>query len=90
VYVGAHLPSDVIGGFALGWMIGSLIHLVLGAPRGAPDPEALRQRLEALGTPVAAISATRRGGSGFRVETVDGQVLHVRVVDRDRGESDWL
>jgi membrane-associated phospholipid phosphatase len=33
VYVGAHLPLDVIGGAALGLAIGSLVHVVLGAPR---------------------------------------------------------
>jgi membrane-associated phospholipid phosphatase len=32
VYVGAHLPLDVLGGAALGWAIGSLVHLALGAP----------------------------------------------------------
>jgi undecaprenyl-diphosphatase len=33
VYVGAHLPLDVVGGAAMGWAIGSLVHLLLGAPR---------------------------------------------------------
>jgi membrane-associated phospholipid phosphatase len=32
VYVGAHLPLDVIGGAAMGWGIGSLVHVLLGAP----------------------------------------------------------
>jgi glycosyltransferase 2 family protein len=32
VYVGDHLPLDVLGGAAMGWAIGSLIHLLLGAP----------------------------------------------------------
>jgi undecaprenyl-diphosphatase len=30
VYVGAHLPLDVVGGAAMGWAIGSLVHLLLG------------------------------------------------------------
>jgi glycosyltransferase 2 family protein len=29
VYVGAHLPLDVIGGAAIGWAVGSLVHFVL-------------------------------------------------------------
>ena len=32
VYVGAHLPLDVVGGGAMGWAIGSLVHLALGSP----------------------------------------------------------
>ncbi|HZD74974.1 MAG TPA: phosphatase PAP2 family protein, partial [Actinomycetota bacterium] len=31
IYVGAHLPLDVIGGAALGWATGALVHLLLGA-----------------------------------------------------------
>ena len=34
IYVGAHLPLDVLGGAALAWAAGALVHLVVGAPRG--------------------------------------------------------
>ncbi len=37
LYVGAHLPLDVVGGAALGWAAGSLVHLLLGAPGGRPS-----------------------------------------------------
>jgi undecaprenyl-diphosphatase len=90
LYVGAHFPADVVGGFALGWMVGSILHLLFGAPRGSPDPEALRRRLQELGTDVIAVVPTRSRGSCFRVHTGDGGVLHVHVVDRDRGDADWL
>ena len=32
IYVGVHFPADVIGGAALGWMIGATLHLIVGAP----------------------------------------------------------
>lgn len=32
VYVGAHLPLDVVGGAVMGWAIGSLVHFLLGEP----------------------------------------------------------
>ena len=46
VYVGAHLPLDVIGGAALGYAAAALVHLALGVPteaeaepRPAPQPQ---------------------------------------------------
>jgi len=90
VYIGAHFPVDVIGGFAVGWVVGSAIHLVVGAPRGSPDPSALTARLEANGLVVRRVVQLDQDKSTFRVETGDGKILHVRVVDRDRREADWL
>src|SRR5437016_1415113 len=42
MYVGAHLPVDTIGGAALGWTIGSLVHLAFGAPDGQPSAAMVR------------------------------------------------
>jgi glycosyltransferase 2 family protein len=33
VYVGAHLPLDVLGGLAVGWAMGSIVHVLLGEPQ---------------------------------------------------------
>jgi undecaprenyl-diphosphatase len=48
VYVGAHLPLDVLGGAALGYAAAALVHLALGVPTEveaapAPAPEPPRQ-----------------------------------------------
>jgi len=48
VYVGAHLPLDVIGGAALGYAAAALVHLALGVPTEAeaepqPAPQARPQ-----------------------------------------------
>lgn len=37
MYVGAHLPLDVIGGAALGAIVGSVVNLVVH-PRALPTP----------------------------------------------------
>lgn len=41
LYVGAHLPLDVVGGAALGLAVGSAVHLLLGVEvdGGAPDAD---------------------------------------------------
>ena len=38
MYVGAHLPLDMVGGAALGVAVGALVRLVLGVPTGRPEP----------------------------------------------------
>ena len=40
IYVGAHLPLDVIGGMAMGWAIGSIVHVLLGEPGRREDKSA--------------------------------------------------
>jgi membrane-associated phospholipid phosphatase len=37
LYVGAHLPLDMVGGAALGVAVGALVRLLLGVPTGALD-----------------------------------------------------
>jgi glycosyltransferase 2 family protein len=40
VFVGAHLPLDVIGGAAFGIAVGALVHFVMGVPESRPRPQA--------------------------------------------------
>jgi membrane-associated phospholipid phosphatase len=51
MYVGAHLPLDMVGGAALGVAVGALVRLLLGVPARAPDP---------AGDAAAAAADTRR------------------------------
>jgi glycosyltransferase 2 family protein len=41
IYVGAHLPLDVVGGAGIGVAVGSLAHLVIGVPVRARRPDAV-------------------------------------------------
>jgi undecaprenyl-diphosphatase len=38
MYVGAHLPLDMVGGAALGVAVGALVRLLLGVPARGPGP----------------------------------------------------
>ena len=55
MYVGAHLPYDVVGGAALGWAAGALVHLVLGAPESRPPIGRVRAALRAHGIEVGEL-----------------------------------
>jgi len=94
LYVGAHLPLDVVGGAALGWAAGSLVHLLLGAPGGRPSAEraakALRQRgLEVTEvTPVGGRDARR--SARFEAVGPDGQRLFAKLIPRERRDEDLL
>ena len=94
LYVGAHLPLDVVGGAALGWAAGSLVHLLLGAPGGRPSAEraakALRQRgLEVTEvTPLGGRDARR--SARFEAVGPDGQRLFAKLIPRERRDEDLL
>ncbi len=93
VYVGAHLPLDIVGGVAAGWAIGSLVHWVFGVPRWHPDPARVGRMLQRFGLPVHRLhEADVPARSSHPFDGVDdtGRRVYVKVLDPDRFERDWL
>lgn len=93
VYVGAHLPLDIVGGVAVGWAIGSLVHYLFGVPRREPEPAAVARMLERFGLPVRDLrpaGVDARSSHPFEAGDGDGRRLYVKVLDPDRYERDWL
>jgi undecaprenyl-diphosphatase len=93
VYVGAHLPLDILGGMAAGWAIGSLVHWTLGVPRWEPEIPRVVALLARYGLPVQSLRpADVRARSSHPFEAVDGtgRRCYVKVLDPDRFERDWL
>jgi glycosyltransferase 2 family protein len=94
LYVGAHLPLDVIGGAAVGWAAGAIVHLLLGAPGGSPSADRIRRALldsgfgpvevEAHGRPDAPRSAR------FVATTAAGERLFVKFIPRERRNWDLV
>jgi undecaprenyl-diphosphatase len=86
IYVGAHLPLDVLGGYALGWAIGACVHLLLGAPGGRPDVALTERALTEMGLrPRELVSA---GAGTFTCTTDAGDRYHVKVVGPDHRDAD--
>jgi membrane-associated phospholipid phosphatase len=93
VYVGAHLPLDVVGGMALGWGAGGAAHLILGAPEGHVSLKRLRRALARLGyaaAEVVPIGEPTRRSSSFRVTLESGAEVFVKVAARERRDDDLL
>jgi membrane-associated phospholipid phosphatase/predicted Ser/Thr protein kinase len=92
IYVGAHLPLDVVGGAALGWGVGALVHLLLGAPGGRPDAGTVTRAL--AGHDIQAVEVTPLGGrdarraARFRAVTAAGEPLFVKLIPRERRDAD--
>ena len=94
LYVGAHLPFDVIGGAALGWAAGSLVHLLLGAPGGRPSPERAAKALREHGLEVTEVvplgGRDARRSARFQAVGPDGEHLFAKVIPRERRDEDLL
>jgi undecaprenyl-diphosphatase len=85
VYLGGHLPLDAFAAIFLGWAIGTIFHLVLGAPGRRTSAEAVRQALDLAGLAPIDVTPLQHhplGPLAFAVRTSDGDRLRVRIVRR--------
>jgi glycosyltransferase 2 family protein len=93
IYVGSHLPLDVVGGAALGWAAGALVLLVFGAPTGQPSLERVRGALQTYGfdpADLAPLPGQDRRSARYLVSSHSQPDLFVKVVTRERRDSDLL
>ena len=94
MYVGVHLPLDVIGGAALGWAAGSLVHLLRGAPGGRPAAQRAAKALSERGVKVTAVTPLggrdARRSARFEAVGPDGRRLFAKVIPRERRDEDLL
>jgi uncharacterized membrane protein YbhN (UPF0104 family)/membrane-associated phospholipid phosphatase len=93
MYAGAHLPLDVVGGAALGWAVGAVTHLALGAPGGLPKAAAILDGLRAAGieaVTVQPVGVDARGSVPFVARAHGGQRWFVKAVGREQRDADLL
>jgi uncharacterized membrane protein YbhN (UPF0104 family)/membrane-associated phospholipid phosphatase len=93
IYVGSHLPFDVLGGAALGWAAGALVLLVFGAPTGQPSLARVRTALQTYGfdpVDLTPLAGQDRRSARYLVSSHSHPDLFVKVVTRERRDSDLL
>ncbi|HEY5149485.1 MAG TPA: phosphatase PAP2 family protein [Mycobacterium sp.] len=93
IFVGAHLPLDVVGGFLLGWTIGAAVHLALGAPSGRVTADQVSTALQRAGLLVAEVhpaNVDARGSTPFFATGVDGTRWFAKAVGADQRDGDIL
>ncbi|HEV3494817.1 MAG TPA: phosphatase PAP2 family protein, partial [Actinomycetes bacterium] len=93
MYVGSHLPFDVVGGAALGWAAGSLVLFVLGAPDPRPSLGKVRAALTEHGLDPAGlepVGGDARRSSCYVTGGGEGPELFVKVVLREWRDGDLL
>jgi hypothetical protein len=89
IYVGSHLPFDVLGGAALGWAAGALVLLVFG-PTGQPSLERVRTALQDYGfdpADLAPLKGEDRRSAGYLISSHSRPDLFVKVVTRERATA---
>jgi undecaprenyl-diphosphatase len=94
MYVGVHLPLDVVGGAALGWAAGSLVQLLLGAPGGRPSAERAAKALRERGLEVTEVTPLggrdARRSARFEAVGPDGRRRFAKLNPRERRDEDLL
>jgi len=92
VYSGAHLPLDVLGGAALGWVLGAGVHLLRGTAARPPRLARIVAGLAGAGvdvTEVDTLHADARGSVPFVGKSTGGEVF-IKAVGRDQRDADVL
>lgn len=93
IYVGVHLPLDVVGGAAIGWFTGTLVYMLVGTPRPQRTPASVAEMLNRLGLEVESVEPAQvyaKVSVPFRVTTKDGRRLFAKVLDQNPRSTDWV
>jgi len=90
--VGMHAPLDIVGGFGVGLIAGSLINLLMGTPTRRFLPHEIAQSLKSAGfmaTGIVQAGVDARGSAPY-FGRINGKEIFIKIVDSDNTIADWL
>lgn len=90
MYVGAHLPLDVIGGVVFGWGIGSAVLFLYGTPAHIPGIPRLRAVFPDLLPPPVALEPLRTDIRRAVVYRAASRRLLFKAIGRDQRDADFF
>ncbi len=94
LYLGVHLPADLVGGFSIGLICGGLVNFVLGSRKFSPvPPSVVKKNLAKLGLKVKSVklaAVDARGSIPYYVKLSSGEDVFVKIVGKENNIADWL
>lgn len=93
IYLGAHFPLDIVGGWALGAIIGAASSLIFGVYKKGLSLPRLRKYLKLKGyfiktLKIAGVDA--RGSKPLFIQTRDGKHYFGKIFGKQEHAADWL
>jgi len=92
-FVSGPVSFDPLRGLLIGWIVGSAVIVLFGAPSRRPTGASIVRGLAAVGVPLArleAASVDARGSTPYFAEATDGTKLFVKALGEDQRSADIM
>ncbi|HUP26563.1 MAG TPA: flippase-like domain-containing protein [Candidatus Limnocylindrales bacterium] len=93
MYLGAHFPLDIVGGWALGALVGSGVAMLVGISRKGLSAAQIRRFLIRKGYEIKSVkfaNVDARGSKPLFVELTNGQHIFGKIFGKQEHAADWL
>lgn len=93
MYVGAHFPIDVVGGIALGIIIGAAVNLLMGVPHEDLSRRYIEEAFSEFGitlSEIKPVSGDARGSVPYFARATTGERYFAKLVGAEQRNADFL
>ncbi len=93
MYLGAHFPLDIVGGWALGAIVGGSVAMILGISRKGITTKQLRMFLIRKGYKIKSVkyaNVDARGSKPLFITLDNGKEIFGKIFGKEEHAADWL